>query len=349
MQSGIIRKIAMVLFILAVFSIGGCFNNSEPSINKESDFGIDSLEGQTIRLIVPYAPGGGYDTYARLMAPYIEKYTKAVVIVDNIEGAAGVVGRNEVYNAAPDGLTICFTAYSGIVMNEINEIEAAQYTIGDFNYLGRITGEPTVLVAGKLSNIMSVNDLIDRKVVKFGEPSAVDDTYFSAMVFAYDHGINFLPITGYEGTSALLLAIQRGEFDVLNRSLSVLIDLIEAEEIVPLVVNGYERSAILSDVPTMLELANTEVKKQHALLFAIMVENSRGFIAPPGLSDAMIETWQSIIALVANDQGFLEDTAKSGLPVDFLHGKEVSALLYDAIAIGEEMKPLIKEVAELSE
>ena len=68
-------------------------------------------EGKTIRFIVPYGPGGGFDVQARLMARYLPKYIagKPTVIVQNMPGGGGSIGPNYVYNVSkPDGLTIGF-------------------------------------------------------------------------------------------------------------------------------------------------------------------------------------------------------------------------------------------------
>ncbi|MBI2348814.1 MAG: hypothetical protein HYV05_09200, partial [Deltaproteobacteria bacterium] len=65
---------------------------------------------KTINLIVPHGAGGGFDIYARLVAPFFRKHIPgANIIVQNVTGAGGLRGRNQVYTARPDGLTIGFT------------------------------------------------------------------------------------------------------------------------------------------------------------------------------------------------------------------------------------------------
>jgi tripartite-type tricarboxylate transporter receptor subunit TctC len=345
------NKLFSILLFISVFVliISGCTLDGTVSEDTEEKFSVEILSGEVVTLIVPHSAGGGYDTYARLIAPYIEKHTGASVVIENISGAAGVVGRNELWNAQPDGYTIGLSAYSSIIMNEINELEAAEYNAADFIYLARITGEPTLIAASASGNIQSVQDLFQMDLVKYGEPSVVDDTYFNTMVFGSDHGIKILPVTGYEGTSELMLAFFRNEFDILNRSVSNLVDFINTGEVIPLVLNGFVRSDILPEVPTMLELAVIETHEEHALLFATMVENSRGFLAPPGLPQDIIDIWQEILRLVLTDPELLETASNSNLPIEYMHGVEVSLLLQEAIAMGEGIKPLISELAEEAE
>ena len=66
-------------------------------------------KGKNLNFIVPYKPGGGYDTYSRIIAPYLEKYTGARVVVRNMPGAGGLLGVNETYKASPNGLTMTVT------------------------------------------------------------------------------------------------------------------------------------------------------------------------------------------------------------------------------------------------
>lgn len=333
-------------FIYFALIITGCSPEQPGSKDAEQIFSVESLSGKVITLIVPHGAGGGYDTYARLIAPYIEKHTGASVVIENISGAAGVVGRNELWNAQPDGYTIGLSAYSSIIMNEINELEAAEYNAADFTYLARVTGEPTLIAASSSGKVQSVQDLLQMEVVKYGEPSVVDDTYFNTMVFGSDHGISILPVTGYEGTSELMLALFRNEFDILNRSVSNLSGFISSGEVIPLILNGFVRSDELPEVPTMLELAVSESHEAHALLFATMVENSRGFLAPPGLPQDITGAWQEVLRLVLTDPELLEAAAKNNLPIEFMHGTEVALLLQEAVVMGEVIKPLISELAE---
>lgn len=341
---------SLKVLLLVIILLGtSCHLFEADNRAEEKSFSIENLRGQTVRLIVPHGTGGGYDIYARLIAPYIENHTGATVVVDNIGGAAGVPGRNEIWYAKPDGFTIGLSAYSSLIMNAVSELEAARYNVEEFSYLGRLTGEPTLIIAGANSNVTSIEDLQLMHEVKYGEPSVVDDTYFNTMVFGRDHGINFLPVTGYEGTGDLLLAMLREEFVVLNRSLSNLLHYIEDGDAAPLVINGFDRAKELPGVPTMLELAVTDEQKKHAIFFATIVENSRGFFAPPGLSPDILQTWQDVIEKVLTDPDLLKEARMINRPVNFLHGTEVTRLLHEAIKIGEELKPLIKVLSTLAQ
>lgn len=340
--------VAAGLFLLSLAFVASCQPMNASDQNKTS-FSVNDLASQTVTLIVPHGAGGGYDTYARMIAPFIEKHTGAVVVVDNISGAAGVVGRNELWLAEPDGYTIGITAYSSIIMNEITDLEAAEYVAEEFAYLAKITGEPTLIAANAAGQISSFQELLEMEMVKYGEPSVVDDTYFNTMVFGSDHQINIVPVTGYEGTADLMLALFRNEFDILNRSLSNLVDFIDSGEVVPLVLNGFARSDQIPYVPTMLELAESKEAEGHALLFATMVENSRGFLAPPGTESDVVAAWQEVLEAVLNDPELIEMAKRNNLPINYLSGEEVSELILEAVRLGEEIKPLIKQLAAEAE
>src|SRR5690349_18259055 len=75
--------------------------------------------GKTIRFIVGFGPGGGYDSYARMLAPYLAKYSGASVIVENRPGAGGVIALNGLYTAAPDGLSIMIVNGTGAAFSQL--------------------------------------------------------------------------------------------------------------------------------------------------------------------------------------------------------------------------------------
>ena len=82
-------------------------------------------KGKKIKFIVPYKPGGGYDDYARLLAPVLEKYTGANIEILNKGGAGGMTGANEIFRSPSDGLTIGIINGSAMITNELAEIKGA--------------------------------------------------------------------------------------------------------------------------------------------------------------------------------------------------------------------------------
>src|ERR1700759_1687468 len=76
----------------------------EPSAGQSAE--ADFYKGKSVRILVGYGPGGGYDVWARLIAPYLAKYLGSNVVVENEPGAGGLAALSRLYHAPPDGLLI---------------------------------------------------------------------------------------------------------------------------------------------------------------------------------------------------------------------------------------------------
>ena len=120
--------LAVLLFFAMVTVIAS--GNAMAADNSAAAF----YKGKNLMLVVPYKPGGGYDLWCRLFAPYLAKYTGARVIVKNIPGAGGMVGVNEVYNARANGLTINIQNAVASVTNQLAEVKGVRYDLVKYSW-----------------------------------------------------------------------------------------------------------------------------------------------------------------------------------------------------------------------
>ena len=98
----------------------------------------DHYKGKTVRLVVGYGPGGGYDVYARLIAPAIGRALGATVIVENQPGAGGMVALNRMYAAQPDGLSFMIVNGTGAGLSQLMELSGVRYDLSKVGHLGKI-------------------------------------------------------------------------------------------------------------------------------------------------------------------------------------------------------------------
>ena len=131
-------------------------------------------KGKKIKFIVPYKPGGGYDDYARLLAPALEKYTGAGVEILNKGGAGGMTGANEIFRSPADGLTIGIINGSAMITNELAEIKGATYKVAEYSYLGRITADVRVLSTSVKSGLIHTTSLkMPKRLLKWAPLGSV--------------------------------------------------------------------------------------------------------------------------------------------------------------------------------
>ena len=125
----------MVLVVLVLAFVIGTMPGCTGAGSTASD--LEFFKGKTVTIVTPHGAGGGFDIYARMIAPYLQKYLPgSTVVVDNVTGAGGLQGRNKVFTAKPDGLTLGFSTGTGMVFAEWAEKEGVQYKMAEFTLLG---------------------------------------------------------------------------------------------------------------------------------------------------------------------------------------------------------------------
>jgi tripartite-type tricarboxylate transporter receptor subunit TctC len=244
-----------------------------------------------INLVVGYEAGGGYDMYARFIAPFLTKHLPGNprVIVQNMPGAGSLKAANYLYNAAPkDGTAI------GIVSQSVPQMEllsqpGIQFQADKFNWIGRIADVRSLIGIWHGSAVKSIDDAKRRDIaVAVGGPLSGSTLYVSFLNALT--GTRMRPITGY-GSREAMLAMERGEID---GSASILWTTLESQypswiqekKIRILTQVGSQRDPMLADVPLISELANNEQDKKILEAIASSDIIGRSLLAPPGIAPA---------------------------------------------------------------
>lgn len=304
------------------------------------------FKGKQVSLIVPHGAGGGYDTYARLLAPYIEKQLGCTIVVDNVTGAGGNVGRNKVWNAKPDGLTLGFTSGTGMVYSQISGAEGVSYDVTKITWLSRVLGEPSVLVVPAKGQYQTIDAMMKAgKPVKFAVSGVGDDDFFGVGIEGKALGIDFLPVTGYNGTKEAQLAVVTGEVDAFQTSVSTMLPMIKDGSVKPIMVIYPSRVPDLPDVPTALEVAKDKADAVKLLQTpANLMAISRIFFAPPGMADDVRQALEDAIALAMKDPDLVSKAKSAGRPLDYMSGADASKAVSAAMAQASTITPVLKEI-----
>lgn len=338
-----------MLLLLATLAVGGCGGKeSTPGEEAPSDM---PFKGKTVTFIVPFSPGGGYDTYARLMQPYIAKYTGATVVVQNVTGGGGIIGSNKVYNSPPDGLTIGLLGGTAMVFNQTAGAEGVTYDVTRFTCIGRVTADPETLLVSTKRPFKSISDLIRAGNLKVAFTGVGDEDFNTWAVLARIFGIsNYKAVTGWEGTSQWLSAIAAGEVDAGPISVS---------SGLPAVQNGYgrfilqiaqQRDPRLPDVPTLLEqVPANDANRSLAEALTACWEADRIIVCPPGLDAATVKYWREIYEKVSKDGEFLQKCEQSGRPFNYMAGEDVERTIQKAMSRALEIKPILEEAVKKAE
>lgn len=171
-------------------------------------------EGKTIRLIVGFSAGGGFDTYSRLIARHMGKHIPGnpTVVVENMPGAASLVAANHVYNvASPDGLTI-LNFHGNQVINQLIGKPGIKFDARKFEYIGIPTQDNVACAFHKSSHVTAFEALKNAKTpVKLGGVAPGDTTYNTAKLLIAALKLPIQLVAGYKGTAEVKLAAEAGE------------------------------------------------------------------------------------------------------------------------------------------
>lgn len=309
--------------------------------------GVAFFKGKVIKFIVPYSVGGGFDSFARAIAPYLEKYLPGItVVVQNVTGGGGMIGVNNLYSADPDGLTIGLAHGAGAAINEVLQTPGTRFKMEEMIWLARVTTEPLVTVVGGKSEFKTVGDLekAGRPIV-FAQTGVGSGDYYGSMLLLKALGINHRVVTGFPGSREANLAVVRGEgVDGTSAFYGTLLPLIASGDVRPIVQLAFKRHKDMPDVPTALEVVpekNRELARAVTSLFEIKYIIG----APPRVPEDRIAALRAAFDKVFADPEFIDWSVKMKTPVDYLNGAEVNKAVDENLAALRKLEAELKAVA----
>jgi tripartite-type tricarboxylate transporter receptor subunit TctC len=214
------------------------------------------LGDRPIRLVVPFAAGGGVDVFARLLADELRQKNGLTVIVENRPGANGAIGGHAVLNAEADGTTLLFSAGTHVMARQV--MKSAPYDpIDDFAAIARVGEAPMMLVISPKIAANTVGELIAeaRKAPDkwtFGTAALGAPGHLAALEFNRLSGLN-LVINPYRGTAPALNDVAGGHIQLLIDPVLALLPLATSKQVKGLAVTTAKRTPLAPEYPTMAE------------------------------------------------------------------------------------------------
>ena len=302
--------------------------------------------GKTITYIVGTKPGGGYDTYARLIAKHMERHLPDTqILVENVPGAGHIIAANRLYAAKPDGLTIG-TFNTGLIYAQLLGLEGVRFDLRNFSWIGHAASDPRVLVVGSETGIHSIAELRAAGApVLFGTTGVGSASHNDTALLAAVLGLNLKLIPGYSGEE-MQLAIMRGEIQGLVGSFSSVTDFVGDGygRIITRVGGG--RVQELAGIPEAAEFA-VDVGAKGGIIDVIRANSEIGRLtaAPPGTPDERLQPLILAYRSALEDPALLEEAAKLDRPIEPAYGPEVARQIRAALdlpkTVVEELRAAI--------
>ncbi len=305
----------------------------------------DFFAGEQVNFVVSFGAGGGYDTIARAMAPYLERELGASVFVDNRPGAGGLVAANSLFVGDDSGLEFGFFSGQGIAGAVVGEAEGISFELSEFEFLARAAEDPRVFTVGSPSGFTTFDDVLAAPRFRFGSsgPGGSDHIDANVLLSAID-GFNGEIITGYTGSAETELAATSGQTDGAAGTYGSRSGAITDGDHVAILAIAAERIPEIADVPTILELEGVSAEGR-ALLEAHLSFQAMGrmLLAPPGVPADRLGFVREAFRNVLNDPGFLAEMANINQPITYLSGPDLALVAADVLNAPAVYVDLMKE------
>ena len=273
------RAPALFALVMAVFAVA-----ARAAVAPDAAY-----PAKAIRLIVPFAPGGGADSIGRLIAQKLSQSFGQQVVVDNRAGAGGRIGAELAVRAAPDGYTLFFGG-STVMMTAPAMVAKLQYDPRrDFSHIALIASGTYVLIRHPALAAASVADLIALAKARParlnyassgpGGPGNLAGELFNAMA-----GVSIVHVP-YKGSTPGLVATMAGEVELMFNNIVPALPAIRDRRVAAIAITSARRSALLSEVPTIAESG----------LPGFDVQTYYGLSAPAGLPAAVVRTLNAAV------------------------------------------------------
>lgn len=309
------------------------------------DFGF--FKGKVINYIVATKPGGGYDTYARVIGKYMQKFIPGVtVVVRNVPGAGHIIGANEIYFAKPDGLTIG-TFDTALIYSQIAGFQGIKFDLAKYSWIGKASSETRVLIVGVNTPYKTFKDILDSKEpVKMAAAGVGGGAYNDVMIFTAATGAPFKVIPGYGGREGEM-AILRGEVSGHFGSYTGLSGFILSKDCRVLVQVGEKKHKDLSNVPLASDLKISDKAKKIIAMINGTAEIGRLTAGPPNIPASRMGVLRDTYEKALNDPAFLKEAGKLALDIDPGYGESLSKLVKEVLNQPQENVEMLKKIINI--
>ena len=342
------RRAAVLLPVVGLLAAACGGGSDEPDVTAGGDEGGEAAaescyEGETATFVVPYSPGGGYDTIARGLAPFLEEELGATVVVQNESGAGGLTAANNLYTEDPEEPVFHIVNTQGILGAVLADAEGVQYDPDEYTWVARLNQDTRVLVTGgnsdleSIDDVMNADDTLQWATAGVGAADNIDANVVPTILGIAD---TVEPVAGFQGSSETQVAVAAGDVDLGSGTLDSRTSAIDNGDERPLLILGREPDETLPDTPALLELDLGD-QQELAEAYVGLQEGGRAIVAPPGLPQNCLTELQDALQTVLSGSEF-QDTVGLETPFEYTSGEELKQTVDQVLEAPPELVELLE-------
>src|SRR5687768_1827129 len=273
-----------------------------------STAGAQNFPSQTIRIIVPFTPGGSNDVVAREIANGLQVRLKATAVVENRPGGGGTIAYQGVAKSAPDGHTLLIAPASFTMGPHLSK-KPVYHPVNDYAAITMMADVPFVMVVPAKSPAKSVKEFIalarkSKDKLSFASVGNGTPQHLAAELFKMHAKVDLVHIP-FKGATAVLPDLIAGRIDMFIGAINSLLPLIESGQLRALASSGTRKIKSMPQLPSMADAGLPEVD----------INSGVGLVAPAKTSPEIIATLYREIVAITSDKGYHERMDKIGVDV----------------------------------
>ncbi|MGE5218422.1 MAG: Bug family tripartite tricarboxylate transporter substrate binding protein [Chloroflexota bacterium] len=310
-------------------------------------------KGKTVKIVVGFSAGGGFDTYARALARHMGKHIPGApaIVVDNMTGAGSLIAANYLFKVArPDGLTIGHFI-GGLFLGQVLGQPGIEFDARKFEFIGAPISDHVVCAMTKASGITSIDKWLASKTpIKMGGIAPGTSTPDNATrILKAALGLPIQLVTGYKGTADIRLAAESGEvaggcwgWDSVSVTWRKALD--SGDAVVVLQANR-KNHPDLPKVPQAIKYAKTEEGRK---MIEVGIHGDsdivRTYTLPPGTPKDRVQLLRKAFDATLRDPEFLADAKKSKLNVDPIPASDIEKTISALFKLDPVLVAKLKDV-----
>ena len=338
---GIKSLISLAFYLFIALSLSASVSAQEPY-----------YKGKTIRIIVGFAAGGGFDTYSRTIARHMGKHIPGnpTIIVENTTGAGSLIAANHIYKVAkPDGLTIG-NFIGGLITQQLLGGQGIEFDAPKFGWIGVPVKDNVVCALRKESGFTSADKWFASKTpVKLGGTAPGSTTDDVPKVLRVTLGLPLQIVSGYKGTADIRLAADSGEihggcwaWESIKVTWRNALDAGEVNVVLQTIPKAHPE---LPNVPLAINFAKTEEARK---LIQVGIHDpsaiTRPYMVTPGTPKERVQLLRKAFLETLKDPEFLAEAKKSKLDIDPVTGEEVERIIEGLFKLPPPLVAKLKDI-----
>lgn len=335
-------KISLLPLLIRMVSVAFAWSSAAALADSTADFYRD----KRITFVIAGAPGGGFDTYARVLARHMQKHIPGNpdTVVQSMQGAGGVKSSNHMYNVAPRDGTVISMPLPSIIVTQLLRPQQIKYDAKKFNWVGTITTMTDVIAVWHAAGVRTVDDAKKKEVI-FGTSSKNSMGYQEPALANALLGTKFKIILGYHGM-APTLAMERGEVQArANQWVSWRLQKpkwLQQGTIVPILQFG-PKDPEYSQVPAMIDLVKTDHDRSLVRVLHMTLDIGRSVYTTFGVPRERIDALRRAFDATLIDPAFRKEMTRRRLEKNSRKGQDVQQYVRESLETPASVVEAFKE------